>query len=143
VTRGDYQIVLGDEHKIVEATDWSIMIHPDSKVAMSMILRRRGDTMAKCPRCGVAPENEEVSGWANWSVMSRFDGVITDKGYSSLCPERFRTTVREDNAEEIVSPALNALMTWILAKNRYQSVAPLPQGRTHRRWYGSGSVFFP
>jgi uncharacterized C2H2 Zn-finger protein len=107
VTRGDYQIVLGDEYKIVEAADWSIMIRPESEVAMSMILRRRGDTMAKCPRCGAAPQDEGIGGWANWLVMSRWDETITNVGYSSSCPGRFRTTLKEENAEEIISPSVD------------------------------------
>jgi hypothetical protein len=68
VTRGDYQIVLGDENRIVEATDWSMMIRPDSMVAMSMVLRRNGEITVKCPRCGAPPEDEGIDGWANWSV---------------------------------------------------------------------------
>jgi hypothetical protein len=108
VMRGDYQIVLAGDHRTIEEVEWGTMIRPDSKVAMSMILRRHGDAMNKCPRCGAAPENEEVGGWANWSVIRRFNGMITDKGYSSSCPGHFRTTVREDNVEELVSPAVNA-----------------------------------
>jgi hypothetical protein len=84
------------------------MIRPDSEVAMSMILRRRGDTAVKCPRCGAAPQDEGVGGWANWLVMRRRDETVTNIGYSSSCPGRFRTTLKEDNAEEIVSPSANA-----------------------------------
>jgi hypothetical protein len=69
VTRGDYQIVLGDDHKTVEATEWNIIVRPGSTVAMSMVLRRRGDTAAKCPKCGSAPKDEGTDGWSDWSVM--------------------------------------------------------------------------
>jgi hypothetical protein len=106
VTRGDYQIVL--DHRIVEANQWSIMVRPDSTVAMSMILRRRGDTMVKCPRCGAAPRGERVSGWANWSVTRRWDQVIADKEFSSSCPGLFRATIEEDKEEEMISPAISA-----------------------------------
>jgi hypothetical protein len=34
--------------------------------------------------------------------------MMTEKGYSSSCPGRFRTTIQEINEEEIISPATNA-----------------------------------
>jgi hypothetical protein len=34
--------------------------------------------------------------------------MMTEKGYSSSCPGRFRTIIQEDNEEEIISPATNA-----------------------------------
>jgi hypothetical protein len=73
-----------------------------------MVLRRRGDTTVKCPRCGAPPRDEGVGGWAHWSVMRRWDEVTTDKEFSSSCPGRFRTTVEEDSEEEITSPATSA-----------------------------------
>ncbi|PVF93278.1 hypothetical protein CPB86DRAFT_790270 [Serendipita vermifera] len=92
VARGDYQIVLGDNHRVVEAPEWTKTIRPDSTVAMSMILRRRGNTAIKCPRCGVAPKGNGVDGWVDCSG----------------CPGRFQTTVKEE--EELVSPSINASM---------------------------------
>ncbi|PVG01357.1 hypothetical protein CPB86DRAFT_99513 [Serendipita vermifera] len=68
VARGDYQIISGDDYHVIEPPEWSIIIHPGSTVQMSMVLKRRGEITMKCPRCGAAPKDEGVSGWANWSV---------------------------------------------------------------------------
>lgn len=94
VARGDYQIILGDNYRVVEASEWSTMIRPDSTVEMSMILRRRGDTTVKCPRYGAAPKDTRVDGWAD----------------CSRCPGRFRTTVKEEDEEELVSPPTSTVV---------------------------------
>jgi hypothetical protein len=89
---------------VVDAPEWSITVHPGSTLSMSMILRRRGDTTAKCPRCGATPKDEGCNGWINWWVMRR-SGQMADKGYSSICPGRFRITVKEDERDPMATNA--------------------------------------
>jgi hypothetical protein len=104
VTRGDYQFVLGDDNRVVDAPEWSITIHPGSTLSMSMILRRRGYMTTKCPRCGAVPKDEGCNGWINWWVM-QISERVADEEYSSICPRRFRITMKEDERDSMATKA--------------------------------------
>jgi hypothetical protein len=66
VERGDYRLVHGPRKSILDPAGWNLLNKVRLKVEMSMVLRRRTDDKARCPRCRTRSDALSVSRWVVW-----------------------------------------------------------------------------